>query len=75
MQDEFPHDWTTIRKFAETDENFTENSIRHYVKNAERLGLEAAIIRAGGRILLSRARWYAALQARAQERRNRRIGR
>lgn len=70
MQDEFPHDWTTIRKFAEADQNFTEHSVRHYVKYAARLGLEPAIIRAGGKILISRSRWYAALQARSQRRRS-----
>ena len=59
--DDFPVDWKPIRRFAAEDDNFTEPSIRHYVKSAEKFGLHPAIIRAGNKILISPSRWYACL--------------
>ena len=59
--DALPNDWKPIRRFAAEDDNFSEPSIRHYVKSAERFGLHPAIIRAGGKILISPSRWYACL--------------
>jgi hypothetical protein len=63
--DDLPNDWRPIRKFAEGDPNFTEPSVRHYVKNAAKFGLDDAIIRAGSRVLISPSRWYACLRAKS----------
>ncbi len=60
--DEFPVDWKPIRRFADEDDNFTEAGTRHYIRNAEKFGLQGAILRAGGRILISPSRWYACLE-------------
>lgn len=59
--DNFPLDWKPLRKFADDDPNFTEPGVRHYVKSADKFGLQPAILRAGGKILISPSRWYACL--------------
>lgn len=59
--DHFPLDWKPLRKFADDDPNFTEPGARHYVKSADKFGLQPAILRAGGKILISPSRWYAGL--------------
>jgi len=59
--DNFPVDWKPIRRFAAEDDNFTEAGTRHYIRNAEKFGLHEAILRAGGKILISPSRWYAGL--------------
>ncbi len=59
--DNFPVDWKPIRRFADEDDNFTEAGTRHYIRNAEKFGLDEAILRAGGKILISPSRWYACL--------------
>lgn len=68
MLDNYPNDWTPPKKFAAQDDNWSGSSVRHYIANAEKFGLGDAIIRAGGKILVSPSRWYACLQLRTRER-------
>ncbi len=69
--DDFPVDWKPIRRFAAEDDNFTDAGTRHYIRHADKFGLHDAILRAGGKILISPSRWYACLWKHTERQRQR----
>lgn len=54
--------WFTVRQFCQRNPAFTEASVRSYIFDAARHGLEPAILKAGRKVLVHEKEWFAAFQ-------------